>query len=80
MSSMTVSELAERLGFTELATRQLIKAGKFEYFAWATKKKPTAKRWEISICRERFELYIKGFDMQLIKKVLEEAGTSSSTK
>ena len=35
MSTMTVKELAAELGLTELMTRELIKAGKFNEFAWA---------------------------------------------
>ncbi len=71
MASMTVKELSKKLGFTELATRELIKAGKFEYFAWAWKSEGK-KRWNIEINKERFELFMKGFDLELLKKALDD--------
>lgn len=63
MSTMTVKELAAELGLTELMTRELIKAGKFNEFAWALSVTGN-KRVKICIIRERYELWKQGKDMK----------------
>lgn len=69
MSTMTVKELAAELGLTELMTRELIKAGKFNEFAWALSVTGN-KRVKICIIRERYELWKQGKDMGKTPKEL----------
>lgn len=69
MSTMTVKELAVELGLTELMTRELIKAGKFNEFAWALSVTGN-KRVKICIIRERYELWKQGKDMEKTPKEL----------
>ncbi len=69
MSTMTVKELAAELGLTELMTRELIKAGKFNEFAWALSVTGN-KRVKICIIRERYELWKQGKDMEKTPKEL----------
>lgn len=76
--AMTVDELAHEMGLTVIMLREAIKEGKFDYFAWAigTDK----KRCKIYINRARYELWIKGHDLELIKKALAEWSKSASAK
>lgn len=69
MSTMTVKELAAELGLTELMTRELIKAGKFNEFAWALSVTGN-KRVKICIIRERYELWKQGKGMEKTPKEL----------
>lgn len=72
MSTMTVKELAAELGLTELMTRELIKAGKFNEFAWALSVTGN-KRVKICIVRERYELWKQGKDMEKAPKELADS-------
>lgn len=76
--AMSVKELAQEMGLAVFTLREAIKEGKFEYFAWAfgTDK----KRCNIYINRERYKLWIKGHDLELIKKALAEWSDSTSAK
>ncbi|WP_432204396.1 hypothetical protein ACQ9ZF_04895 [Cetobacterium somerae] len=65
---MTVKELAEDMGITELVAREAIKEEKFFYFAWAV---GSGKRVKIIINRNRYNLWKNGYDIELIKKALE---------
>lgn len=76
MSSMTVKELAKDMGLTELMTRELIKAGKFNDFAWAMNL--TGRRWTVCINRERYELWKKGIDMQKAPKELADSMSATN--
>lgn len=76
--SMSVDEFAYDMGLTVLMAREAIKEGKFEYFAWAIGMKEGKARTKIYINRGRYELWKKGHDLELIKKALQEAGTSQS--
>lgn len=66
---MTVKELAEDMGITELVTREAIKEDKFSYFAWAV---GSGKRVKIIINRNRYNLWKNGHDIELLKKALEQ--------
>ncbi len=72
MSTMTVKELSLELGLTELMTRELIKAGKFNEFAWALSVTGN-KRVKICIIRERYELWKQGKDMEKAPKELADS-------
>ena len=71
MAGMTVKELAADLGLTELMTRELVKAGKFDAFAWSLPLK--GKRAKICIVRERYELWKQGKDMEKAPKELADS-------
>ena len=72
MSTMTVKELSLELGLTELMTRELIKAGKFNEFAWALSV-TGSKRVKVCIIRERYELWKQGKDMEKAPKELADS-------
>ena len=72
MSTITVKELSLELGLTELMTRELIKAGKFNEFAWALSVTGN-KRVKICIIRERYELWKQGKDMEKAPKELADS-------
>ena len=76
--SMGVDELAQDMGLSILMAREAIKEGKFEYFAWAIGIKEGKARTKIYINRERYELWKKGHDLELIKKALTEWSDSAS--
>ena len=78
MSTMTVKELSLELGLTELMTRELIKAGKFNEFAWALSV-TGSKRVKVCIIRERYELWKQGKDMEKAPKELTDS-MSANTK
>lgn len=78
MSTMTVKELSLELGLTELMTRELIKAGKFNEFAWALSV-TGSKRVKVCIIRERYELWKQGKDMEKAPKELADS-MSANTK
>lgn len=69
MSSMTVKELAEDMGLTELMLREAIKEEKFIYFAWAI---GSGKRVKIYINRERYILWKNGYDLELLKRYFND--------
>ena len=71
MAAMTLQELAKDLGLTPLMTRELVKAGKFDYFAWAIKL--NGSRVKICIVRERYELWKQGKDMEKAPKELADS-------
>lgn len=76
--SMSVDEFAYDMGLTVLMAREAIKEGKFQYFAWAIGMKEGKARTKIYINRERYELWKKGHDLELIKKALAEWSDSTS--
>lgn len=75
---MTLKELAQEMGLPVFTLREAIKDGEFKYFAWAFGK--NKKRCNIYINRARYELWIKGHDLELIKKALAEWSDSTSAK
>lgn len=73
MATMTVKELADDLGLTDLMTREAIKENKFQYFAWTIpSRNGSLKRCKIYINKERYDLWKQGKDIELVKKVLNE--------
>lgn len=78
--SMTVDELAHEMGLTVVMLREAIKEGKFDYFAWPIGMNKGKARTKIYINRARYELWIKGHDLELIKKALAEWSDSTSAK
>lgn len=76
--SMSVDEFACDMGLTVLMAREAIKEGKFQYLAWAIGMKEGKARTKIYINRERYELWKKGSDLELIKKALAEWSDSTS--